>query len=402
MFFVEERWLLNAGLGVIMGVRCSLVWDGRELTVPPEMGSPSSTQLRGSNLDNLVELAGRVCYDSLGKGRSSEEYHRHIAEVGHGSVWEHAVVTFELTRRHEPMTYDTLEELLLMHSLINRPGVWVEFEFYPGTGVDFDRPGLRVIWITLNLRAIREWHTWGPRHFKNGGVERLCYDLGAALRKAAVDFAPLVMRQPVVGHFQSIELPSCVTQAVNIRRKTENLTDSELWVSMFIHNVSRGLTHELVRHGDFTAISQRSTRYVDESQSAWCWHPLIHENMTEGLETALSETKRMCEDTYRSVVHLLEGNLQTRGADSSTRMKQARGAARGALGNALSTELIFSFSIAQFKRMARQRASEFADAEIRLLFNEMFEVLSVKFPERFVGWTKRPCWDGIGYSLKEK
>jgi thymidylate synthase ThyX len=48
--------------------------------------------------------------------------------------------------------------------------------------------------------------------------------------------------------------------------------------------------------------------------------------------------------------------------------KQARGAARGFLGNALSTELIFSASVAQWRRMIAQRDNEAADAEIRDLF----------------------------------
>ena len=52
------------------------------------------------------------------------------------------------------------------------------------------------------------------------------------------------------------------------------LQDAEKWLSLYIYG-SRGLTHELVRHGDFTSISQRSTRFVNESKSPWTLHPLI-------------------------------------------------------------------------------------------------------------------------------
>jgi thymidylate synthase (FAD) len=47
--------------------------------------------------DILPEFAGRVCYDSFGgkAGRkTNKSYIKHIIEVGHGSVLEHASVTF--------------------------------------------------------------------------------------------------------------------------------------------------------------------------------------------------------------------------------------------------------------------------------------------------------------------
>lgn len=46
-----------------------------------------------SEAENLVELSGRLCYRSYGKGRSHDDYIRHILEVRHGSVAEHAVWT---------------------------------------------------------------------------------------------------------------------------------------------------------------------------------------------------------------------------------------------------------------------------------------------------------------------
>jgi len=62
---------------------------------PPEaMGTPADNQYQGSCPEKVVEIAGRVCYDSFGKGRSSEAFHQHILDVGHGSVLEHAYFTF--------------------------------------------------------------------------------------------------------------------------------------------------------------------------------------------------------------------------------------------------------------------------------------------------------------------
>lgn len=56
-------------------------YDGRPLDYAP------------SDAENLIEIGGRVCYRSFGRGRPHDDYVRHIIEVGHGSVTEHAVWT---------------------------------------------------------------------------------------------------------------------------------------------------------------------------------------------------------------------------------------------------------------------------------------------------------------------
>src|SRR5205807_3202599 len=46
--------------------------------------------------EELVEVAGRVCYMSFARPRpgGNQTYIRHLLEVGHGSVLEHAVWNF--------------------------------------------------------------------------------------------------------------------------------------------------------------------------------------------------------------------------------------------------------------------------------------------------------------------
>lgn len=59
--------------------------------------------LNGADAEKLIELAGRTCYKSFDVGLNpnitkirsdSDEYHRNLLESGHGSVLEHASVTF--------------------------------------------------------------------------------------------------------------------------------------------------------------------------------------------------------------------------------------------------------------------------------------------------------------------
>ena len=54
----------------------------------------------------LAEIGGRVCYMSFNKGRPHDEYIRNIKEQRHGSVLEHAVVTFILTGVSRSFTHE--------------------------------------------------------------------------------------------------------------------------------------------------------------------------------------------------------------------------------------------------------------------------------------------------------
>lgn len=220
-------------------------------------------QDQGTEPERLVECAGRTCYDSYGKGRSSQAFHQHVREVGHGSVLEHASISF------------------------------------------------------------------------------------------------------------------------------------------FVSGISRGCSHELVRHRAGIAISQRSTRYVDESESDWAWHPLINEFEHDhgGLALRLRALETEAKLLYGNVVEKLTTYLIEKGTDKLTARKQARGAARGVLGNALSTELVFTLNVRALRHFLEQRASPHADAEIRLLANAMYEAALPHLPESLGDYERATCPDNIGYAL---
>lgn len=228
-----------------------------------------SHQATGSEPAQLIEFAGRVCYDSYGTGRSSDAYHAHIKDVGHGSVTEHVSLTF------------------------------------------------------------------------------------------------------------------------------------------FISNISRGCSHELVRHRAGCAISQRSTRYVDESESAWVIHPVLDkllrdhgdDDSAESLRAALEHQRQLSQRLYDHIVAFVQRHFEDAGVSALTARKQARGAARGVLGNALSTTLVWTANIRALRNFIELRASQHADAEIRVLANKIYEAALGVCPEYFNDYKKIPCPDGIGYEL---
>lgn len=185
-------------------------------------------------------------------------------------------------------------------------------------------------------------------------------------------------------------------------------------ITFFISGVSRGLTHELVRHRVGIAISQRSTRYCDESESDWAWHPLLEaalreaqtcgdggiEDWGDDLRHKVDNEKACCQATYGDIVLFVEGYLAARGVDKLTARKQARGAARGALGNALATELVWTANLRALRHFLEQRCSEFADAEIRLLAGEIYLKAREVCPEFFEDYERYDAPDGVGFCLK--
>lgn len=301
------------------------------LRIPDAMGVRNPDQGIGTDLERLAEIAGRVCYDSFGKGRNSEDYHKHILEVGHLSVLEHCVFTIEL-----PWRWNSNDFELLM-----------EIQGVPGIHIEFTEDTTRV---TVNLRTVLDWgrHTNRPLDYGPSHLYQVLY-------VAASGVAPqIVPNTPDIQEARDLKL--CHDYKI-----VSPLSEDEKWVTLWLRG-SRGFSHELVRHGDFTAISQRSTRYVDESKSDMCWHPLLKSQV--GLLSNVSEAAGLI---YESVVE----ELMAQGHDR----KAARGAARGVLPNALETQLIFSASIKQWRHIFSMRCSKYADGEIRAIMCEARDII---------------------------
>lgn len=298
--------------------------------VPKGMGAPKAGQMEGTPLELLAELAGRVCYDSFGRGRSSAEWHQHVKDVGHLSVYEHCTFTVEFAKWEPVWT----EELL------NRPSLWAH---------RMDRR----MRLTLNLRHVLEWGTT---------------PLGRELAIHGHVLAPQVIPNPgeKIGTISRLVKPAHV---------------NEVWVSVYMEG-SRCWSHELVRHGDWTGISQRSTRYVDEDETPVYVHPLMQEYIDEydlDADREYDEHVERSKQLYRKYVDRLEAYLVGKGEPKDYARKQARGAARFFLPMGLGTKMVFSASLAQWSHIFGMRCNRFADGEIAEI---MAEVKKTIFTEK--------------------
>jgi len=374
-----------------MKPEAQLVHDGYSFQIPAACGTPASGQMEGTVAERLAELAGRECYDSLGHGRDSVAFHRHVLAVGHLSVYEH----FHETVALRGVAY--FPEVLL--TLMNRPGLWFRCR-----GQD--------LLVTFNLRCILDWAKWVPPNRTEPT------DCPLPLLLVANQIAP-----NVIGPSGPPGTPHGGAQSHVLVEFAPPETDEERWVTLRVTG-SRGFSHELVRHGDRTAMSQRSTRYVDEDDSPWCLHPLVRRlrecglpDQSERVQAApsrdaffatlrwsanLSRFIAASQALYAETVSLGSAMLANLGADSGTARKQARGAARGFLGNALGTSLIFSATVAQWRRMLALRSHPAADAEMRESAVQVLRALRESaYCHRFADMTLVPSQDGLGEVLAD-
>ena len=410
-------------------ISAALIWDGTdEVRIPAAMGQPRADQMRGTARERLTEAALRICYDSVGTGRSSEKCHEHIGQVKHYSVTEHAAFTIEFDGDLSKFADD----------LLNHPGLWVE-----KTEADKFR-------VTCNLRHAID----GEFRSRQGSL------MHSHMIHHANVLAPQIVKRPgwllpadSFGDWSSVVEPE---------------TDRQKWITLYLVG-SRGWGNELVRHR-LGALSQRSTRYVDECDSEWTMHPLLaaHQQRNESSEDAVTRgglatdvrtalgsfannlaealDKRDLMDrgadwdeleealkkiratvaeiqdyarfwqshaqlgmvaqesriAYLAIVRRLQPWLESRGVDKTTARKQARGAARGLLGLDLETEIIYSASVEYWLHVLNMRAADAADAEIRLGFAEAALpcLRASRYGDRFAHLELVPAGDGIGRSLR--
>lgn len=365
-----------------MGKSVYLVWDGGDsIQVPEILGSPSKGQLAGTVAENLAEVGGRSCYFSLGRGRDSAGFHENILKVQHYSIHEHFNHTVEIDIENAGAVGRYAVPL------VNRPGVWFRVKKY-------FNPDKLTVRITYNPRVILDWDKF---------VTDNCWNQYLFL-KDALHYWMYQRAERVVGFPEGVS-GRLYHRIVTETKVVEPETDEEKWISVFMIG-SRGFSHEQVRHGDFTAISQRSTRYCDESGSTHHHHPLIEAAVRDPelpvgdcdiLMSAKASAPRVARLSYKAIVPVLQSYLVSKGVGKVTARKQARGASRGYLGNGIETSMLFSASVAQWRWMMGMRCSDPADAEIRLIYNDALPILQgSRFADRFADIRLEDAKDGLG------
>lgn len=153
--------------------------------------------------------------------------------------------------------------------------------------------------------------------------------------------------------------------------------------SLLVEQVSRSLTHELVRHRAGFAYSQLSQRYVDSSTVGFVVPPAMLD---------LPDQRAQFEDAcyqalarYEELVRGFEGAFATLGPTEAR--KRAREAAREVLPNATETKVVVTANVRSWRHFIALRGGEGASREMQRLARAILATLTPCAPEVFRDFT---------------
>lgn len=146
-----------------------------------------------------------------------------------------------------------------------------------------------------------------------------------------------------------------------------------------------GNTHELIRHRAGTAFSQTSGRYVRSDSVDIVFDPILNP-VWEDVRILQS----LIEERYRAMVDKMQLDTMT---DFSLK-KKITSALRRLLPNGQANEIGFSVNLRSLRHIIQMRTSRHAEWEIRLVFQQVYQLVKSRFPLLFYG-AKEEVVDGI-------
>ncbi|GAB2837217.1 FAD-dependent thymidylate synthase [Actinocorallia aurea] len=148
--------------------------------------------------------------------------------------------------------------------------------------------------------------------------------------------------------------------------------------SFALHNVSRVLTHELIRHRPGVAISQESLRFVRLDELPF-WFPEWAQEDAELMEKATALLEQMEQFQGWMAEHF---DLDAEGVPFKEK-KHRTSFMRRFAPEGVATGLVWTANVRTLRHTLEARTAEGAEEEIRLLFNKIGEVLKAEAPALF-------------------
>lgn len=145
-------------------------------------------------------------------------------------------------------------------------------------------------------------------------------------------------------------------------------------LNFVITNCSRVFTHELVRHRVGTAFSQTSGRYVRTEDIS-----VVYDDILFPVKKRFIELIQHIEDEY----HEMERDLNMDEIKDFATKKRMTSALRRVLPNGQANEIGFSINLRALRHTITMRTSQHAEWEIRYIFNQIYDLIRLKYPAMF-------------------
>lgn len=164
----------------------------------------------------------------------------------------------------------------------------------------------------------------------------------------------------------------------HLRKVGHNSVFRHATLTIAIAFVSRGFTHELVRHAAGTAYSQVSSRYVDASKLGVVIPEIFMENSVL-LGRFIDATTRAFE-SYRNAFDVVHDQFLRHGETGVTAKKLARGACREMLPIGAGQVLQMTLNADAARHILAMRGSPAAETQIRKFAVELAYICKAQWP----------------------
>ena len=173
----------------------------------------------------------------------------------------------------------------------------------------------------------------------------------------------------------------------NIIAKGDGSVMEHSTVSFALLNVSRVMTHEIVRHRVGTAFSQESLRYVRPKDIGLWVPPELNEEQSELLQKIFGQA----EEGYR----LLEKTVDWDKVPFDLK-KRLTSAFRRILPDGMATNIIFTANHRTLRWLIEMRTDPAAEVEIRMVFDQIAQILKRDYPLLYQDFVRTELPDGTG------
>ena len=182
-----------------------------------------------------------------------------------------------------------------------------------------------------------------------------------------------------------------------IESKHGSVLEHVSW-NFIIAGVSRVFSHEHVRHRVGIAISQRSQRYVNESEAGQVLLPMIENNPRA--RYIWQEAIATSQVAYDKLVKILAEDLREH-LDKTLLTKTVRSAARSVMPNSTETYLFWTANARALRHYIEMRASRHADIEIRRVAVQILKIMQSEAPNLFADYRLLDLPDGSQEALTD-
>jgi thymidylate synthase (FAD) len=175
-----------------------------------------------------------------------------------------------------------------------------------------------------------------------------------------------------------------------VREQHESVLEHATW-SFILSGISRGFSHQLVRHRVGFSFSQLSQQYHDETEA-----PLVMPRAIREIPSASEKWHAAAEkslDTYRELIGELE-EIQT-DLPPREQLRLLRTAARSVLPAATETKLVFSANGRALRHFLQVRGTIEGDEEMRLVSALLARIMQEEAPALFADFRVEHLSDGL-------